>query len=358
MNPYYVRFRIDGRRQRNRSLGTNDPREAKRLLLEMERELERHNTAEVHVTKVERGEDPRIEVFWKWFQDWAKESRSTRAVEEYANWWQQLTDFAGPTNLSDITVSTAEDFKKSLLKQGKRKAKGEGLKKASINNALKTLQAIWNIAIRCEKYAGPNPFAKIERFKIPKQEDQGYLEKDDVEALLKAALDYAKLPSIKRVEARNVYVAIALMAYAGLRRAEVCWLRWDDIDFDKRIITVVSHDEFQTKNRQLRRVPINDSLLEILSAYDERDGFVLATTRQTEESYRYRADFKRSFEHVCELAEIKTTRHNLRHSFISRHANAGTPLHKIAGWVGHSTTWITERYSHYQQEFDESANNI
>ena len=40
-----------------------------------------------------------------------------------------------------------------------------------------------------------------------------------------------------------MYVGILLAFYAGLRRGEICGLRWNDIDFYKHTITVRSADE-------------------------------------------------------------------------------------------------------------------
>ncbi|MCL4219308.1 MAG: tyrosine-type recombinase/integrase, partial [Candidatus Hydrogenedentes bacterium] len=73
---------------------------------------------------------------------------------------------------------------------------------------------------------------------------------------------------------------------------------------------------------------------------------------------KYRADLKNSFNRLCELANVDNTPHQLRHSFASRHAVAGTSLHVIAGWLGHSTTWVTQRYAHFQTCFNEAADNI
>lgn len=355
---FFVRFRDNNGQQKNRSLHTTDERKALKLLLELEDVLKERNTPIVHVSKRSLGNNPEADTFWEWFIGWCSQNRSKRAAEEYSLWWRQYRDFSAFKHLGDVTVAKVEAFKAALLEQGKKKPEGVGLKKSSVNNALKTLQAIWSIAIRCHQYDGDNPFSHVERFKIPKGEDKGYLAQVQIDSLLDAAKKYRSSSSVRPDEATNVYLAIALMAEAGLRKGEACWLRWEDIDLDARIIRVTNHDDFTTKNLRPRRVPINDRLLQVLGPYKRDEGYVLSTTRQSEGKFRYRADFKKSFKQVCSLAEIQTIPHQLRHSFISRHANAGTPLHKIAGWVGHSTTWITERYGHYQMGFDEAANNI
>ncbi len=352
---FYIRYRDKDRRQKNRSLSTTSKKEATRLKLEIEKVLDEAGRAEVHIAPRARVVNVPIKEFWDWFKAWAKENRSARTVEEYELWWSQLIDFAQPIRVGDIDVATAERFLTSLLIKGKT---GKPLKKSSINNARKTLHAIWAVAQRKGKYLGDNPFSHIEKYEVPRPEEKGYLEKKDIQALLKASVKYAKEPFVKKAEAENVRIAIALMAEAGLRRAEVCWLRWEDVSLEGRTITVTDREEFRTKSRISRRVPINDTLFGILSELDQNEPYILQTTRPTKERFRYRADFRTAFDRVCKIAQLETTPHQLRHSFISRHANAGTPLHKIAGWVGHSTTWITERYGHHQNEFDPAANNI
>jgi len=72
---------------------------------------------------------------------------------------------------------------------------------------------------------------------------------------------------------------------------------------------------------------------------------------------RYRTDFKKAFQQVCKIAGVKATPHDLRHWFASRHAVARTSFQVIAGWLGHSTTWVTQRYAHFQQSYNKAADD-
>ena len=245
-----------------------------------------------------------------------------------------------------------------MLRQGKRKRKGVGLNPVSINNGLKTLQSIWNHAIRLGLYTGENPVTGVERFRTPKRLDQSFLDKEKVDALLDAALRYGDVKYVKRAEARNVYLAIALMALAGLRKGETCYSRWDWIDWPHRLLIVRNEEDFMTKNRKPRIISMHSQLMDILAAYRQEGGHILESTRTGEEKAEYRADFKKAFQQVCALADIETTPHQLRHSFATRHAIAGTSLHVLAGWLGHSTTWVTQRYAHFQTTYNTAADNI
>ena len=56
-------------------------------------------------------------------------------------------------------------------------------------------------------------------------------------------------------------VVFPLFAYAGLRRAEACELRWEDVDFENRHILV------RGKGNKLRRVPMHPKLAEALASH-------------------------------------------------------------------------------------------
>jgi len=356
---WYITYRqADG--QKHRSLSTRSRRQALRLKTEIEHMLDSNGSTDLIVMERAKADpkNPDVDEFWPRFLKWAEDHRAPSTIEEYQNWFVQFRKFAGIRRLGDATRADFEAFKTKLTRQGRKKPRGVGLDRASINNALKTLNAIWNHAIKLGLYSGDNPVASVERYRLPQQMDRDYLDEDDVSALLEAARAHMTDKYVKRVEARNVYLAIALMALAGLRKREACFARWDWMDWDQRVIRVTNDDTFTTKNKKPRVISMNGQLKEILLPYEKDDGYVLETVRKSDEKTFYRADFKKAFKKVCDLAGIRSTPHELRHSFASRHAVAGTSLHVIAGWLGHSTTWVTQCYAHFQKSFNAAADNI
>lgn len=354
-----VTFRENGR-QHVRSLRTKDKREALKLKRAVETTLEEHGKVVLRVSDRPEAEhkNPTLDEFWDQFLRWANTNRSRRTVDEYRIWFNQIKEFSGACRLGDITSIEIEEFKAALTKQGKRKPNGVGLEKLSINNGIKTLMAIWSHAIKLNLYTGENPVAAVERFRLPQTMDKDYLQSTHIQSLLDAAIQYGKEKHVRRLEARNVYLAIALMALAGMRKREACFARWEWVDFNARAITVTNDEHFTTKNRRPRIISMNSLLLEILKPFKNEAGYILEASRSNAGKTEYRVDFKKGFQKVCDIAGIQTTPHQLRHSFASRHAVAGTSLHVIAGWLGHSTTWITQRYAHFQKTFNAAADNI
>ena len=107
------------------------------------------------------------------------------------------------------------------------------------------LQGIFATAIREGCYPG-EILVKVtwqqKRDKVAK-----YLSKDEVERLLKHA---------KEVDA-TTYLFIAIAVHTGMRKDEVANLRWEDIDFERKVITLQARkadltrgiQEFQLKSR-------------------------------------------------------------------------------------------------------------
>lgn len=356
---WYISYRQGGI-LKHRSLETKSATEARRLKREIELKAEAHPNLELFVSERPRTEvkNPIVEVFRDDFFRWAKQSRSRSTVEEYTSWFNRFVEFAGIERVGDADSEQAKSFLAQLLEQGMRKQKGVGLKKTSINNAIRTLRSIWNHARKLGLYTGDNPFLAVEPFRIPQRAHRNYLDSDSIGSLLQATEQYAQDHNVRLIEARNVRLAIALMALAGLRKREACFARWEWIRWDMKLLVISSNAEFTTKNKRNRTISMHDELIGVLEPHRKEEGYILEETRASNGKNRYRVEFKKSFQRVCKMAGVQATPHELRHSFASRHAVAGTSLHVIAGWLGHSTTSITECYAHFQTGYNVAANNI
>ena len=112
--------------------------------------------------------------------------------------------------LGDVSKEHIERFIDHKLEQG--------VKKATVNNGLTRLQTIFNVAIKYDRYDGENPFKSIERFKIPKDPNDRYLESHKIERFVAAAANYFSTDprNRKKVDGRNIHLALGLMAYATM----------------------------------------------------------------------------------------------------------------------------------------------
>jgi integrase len=134
------------------------------------------------------------------------------------------------------------------------------LNKKTVHNHLTLLIAMLNYARDLDW------LARVPRIKKPRirvhETDYTYLRTDaDIRRFLIAAED----------EGPVVYTLYAAAVYTGARAGELAGLQWDDVDFDKRIITIQRSFDGPTKAEDVRHVPIVDALLPTLRSWRLRN---------------------------------------------------------------------------------------
>ena len=69
---------------------------------------------------------------------------------------------------------------------------------------------------------------------------------------------------------RNVQVGqvIRLLLYTGARKREILDARWDEIDFNRRLLTVPAA---RSKSKKPRHIPLSDAAIELLLAPSAAD---------------------------------------------------------------------------------------
>jgi len=59
---------------------------------------------------------------------------------------------------------------------------------------------------------------------------------------------------------------VEFLAYRGLRvKSEAIWVKWEDIDWERKELIVRGHPETGTKNGEIRRVPLIMDMEKLLS---------------------------------------------------------------------------------------------
>ena len=165
---------------------------------------------------------------------------------------------------------------------------------------------------------------------------------------------------LARVRNRRAGTFLMIALNTGLRRGEILALKWDDVDFEKKIIRVRRNavllrsgttisDELKT-NAGRRDVPLTAALEAHLAAEKERthSQYILAMQNHqplTQSSYK---SMWRLIER--ELPEKRVTAHILRHTYITRLFEAGLDIKEIQYLAGHSSVDMTLRvYTHYDR---------
>lgn len=127
----------------------------------------------------------------------------------------------------------------------------------------------------------------------------------------------------------------------GLRSNEVIELKLEDIDIEKKELLI------HGKGAKERIVPISDNLVSLLISYfDEYQPIIYLFNGKANNGC-----FKFQYSASSILSLVKTnignyTFHQLRHSFATRLLNLGYDIRIIQRLLGHSSSKITEIYTH------------
>lgn len=134
----------------------------------------------------------------------------------------------------------------------------------------------------------------------------------------------------------------------GMRRGELFAFSWEDISFERRMITIrqnlVNKVLKTPKNGEVRHIPMTDDLFAALLVGRQRSGYVftLENGLPLNES-RIIGPLKEA----CARAQLRPiTWHILRHSFASQLVMAGVDLRVVMELMGHHSLTMTLRYAH------------
>lgn len=164
-------------------------------------------------------------------------------------------------------------------------------------------------------------------------------------------------------------LGILVCFYTGIRLGELCALRWSDIEFETRTMSVMKTVS-RTKNFQLgeyktmlligtpksyrsvRKIPLPEFLVQLLAEYkantDNENGYVLSKNETPIDPRTFQKLYKR----ILQRAEVKDRKfHAIRHTFATRALELGVDIKTLSEILGHSNVSITLNvYAHSLME--------
>ncbi len=254
--------------------------------------------------------------------------RHIRDVKQNRSWELAITQlkrlemFFDGRILSNISSSDIDDYKLFRLKE---------VKPATVNRELACLSHLFNLAKRQKRFFGENPVS-ISKLLPEHNQVERILSKDEEDRLLESSS-----PALK---------AILLCAlHTGMRKNEILSLKWDNVDLDKKLITL---EHTNTKSKKTRRIPINSILRTILLEQKLKVGssdYVFLSTKGS--PYKRHDSLKQSFTGACKRANIQGLRfHDLRHTAATRMIESGASIVAVSRILGHADLKTTMRYAH------------
>ncbi len=206
-------------------------------------------------------------------------------------------------------------------------------------NYLKVFKTMFNVFVDWN-YMASNPFLKV---KLPKRQKEEPISFTDEQIKV----------ICKKLDERGKQVIADMVLFAvetGLRLDEENNLRWTDIDFKNKVITI-GNKLFKTKSKKVRRIPFNERMEQILKRSSTRqieNGKILREFVFVQDNGRqYKKDtISKSLKKVIKEAGLPNELHwhCLRATAATRWASNKVPIFTVSKLLGHSTVNVTTRF--------------
>ena len=314
---------------------------------------------------VELTEDSSIslgEWLGRWLEDYKK---PTLRPSTYAGYSKDITNhilpYLGSKRITLLKTAEIQKHYNRLLESGRIQdnCKGKGLSNATVRGIHMILREALDSAVR-EGLIPKNPADGTSPPKIYRNEKQ-VLTKDQIETFMKL---------IEGDE--EWYDFFYTEIITGMRQGEICGLRWEDFDREKRTLRVARSVDFVNKELVVgetktddgkRTIYLPDSLWHILAERQRQKGTFSEWIFPNLLKPEWPLNPSRAYRQLKKLLEIgglpSIRFHDLRHTFTSHAANSGIAPKTLSEIVGHSKASFTlDHYAHVTSDMQKNAANI
>ncbi len=300
---WWVRFTIGGREVRQSS-GTKVRTDAE----EFEHKLRARYWREAHL-----GEQQRT---WKEAAErWLRERAGKRSIERDRRIFAEYRELDAVA-VRDISAETLAEI---------RTAREQVVSISTVNREFALLRSVLNRAAKM--WAGWLDHAPAVPMPRVEQGDPRWLTREQFKTLVKL---------LPRHTADMARFAVA----TGVRRGNITGLTWDRVDFKERFAYVPGS---QAKGKRGIPIPLNDEALTVLKRWrGKHDTHVFVFRGKPV----YQVATRRWRDAVAAAGLPGLRFHDLRHTWASWHAQAGTPAYALRELGGWATDTMVRRYSH------------
>ena len=270
-------------------------------------------------------EAPILNELWAKYLPWAKEHKKTWD-DDLLNYRKHLEPRFGRKRLDAISSLDVERMKLELRKGISKQGKPYSM--ATIKHQLVLLNRLYNLAKRWGLYQGDNPLDRVELPRLDNLRTE-FLSDEEADRLM---------ITLDSWPCRESAAFVKFTLFTGLRRSELFKLTWDDVDFNRGMITIRS-----PKGGKTQILPVSPQALEVLRSLDVRSPYVFPG-----KNGRQRTDFKGPWLRIRQAAGLPSNFrfHGLRHHFASTLVSNGVDLSIVQALLTHKDARTTQRYSH------------
>ena len=292
-----------------------------------------------------------------WYENYAVLKVRASSHQTYRGYIKnQIKPKIGKIPLEKLTSLELQRFYKYLLTEGRvsrKEAKNQpaGLSPKSVSNINQIISSALDLAME-QKMILYNPAKSC---KLPRQErkEMHTLPQEDLLKFLQDAKN------------SGVYEMYYIELATGLRRGELLGLKWDDVDFQNRIIHIkrqvaringiVQEAPLKT-NHAYRAISISDAAVEVLKVQREKtsDRYVFPSPNGGPISPD---STRRMLHRVLDRAGLPHIRfHDLRHTFATLALQNGIDPKTLSGMLGHFSAGFTlDIYAHVTPQGQRAA---
>lgn len=294
---------------------------------------------------------------------------------EYLESWYELYK-KGKYSVSydydaELAIENARTFfRNTKLKDINRKLYQKFINWLGDGRTTGTIKKRHMITNECLKFAieerlifkDPTYKVNIKGTKPAKKDSKKYINYTDATKLI----DELKTDIRPRWDSRHM----CLLALAtGLRFGEVLGLKWTDLNFEDKMLSVDrSFDYTHSKKMKSaktasssRKIKLDDHTIQMLQTYREKNEKRHPTYMFLDKNMNHVSNraVNKALKKACQRARIQEiTFHSLRHTHCSILLFQGVNIHYISKRLGHSKASITmDVYSHMLQEMDQREND-
>jgi len=247
---------------------------------------------------------------------------------------KHLLNFFGSSRIDKIKPKDVDDYKKYRL---------SSVKPATVNRELEVLRHLFNLAERWNSFFGKNPVSRSGLLKVNNIKER-ILTLNEEKTLLEASPIYLK----------NIIIC-ALQT--GMRKSEIITLEWNNVDFDKNLITI---DQTNSKSKKQRIIPINSMLRKLLLEIKIQSlGTEFVFLNSDSLPYKRQDSLNRAFQLALKKANIADLRfHDLRHTAATRMVENTGNIVAVNKILGHADLKTTMRYAHPENSLKQAVESL
>lgn len=248
---------------------------------------------------------------------------------------KDLEDFA-KFLLDTESIENLQKADKKMVRNFIIHLNNQKLSKRSINRKISTLKSFYNFLLRISEIK-TSPLEGISMLKFYAEKQIPFSEEEMKHLLL--ILEEAQVELLDKL-------IIEVLYQTGMRRAELCNLPLENVNFSRNEIVVIG------KGNKERIVPISPDLSKVLKIYylehrkptaeAEKYFFVSLKGKKITEKFVYL--MVTSYLSQVSLKEKKSP-HILRHSFATHVLNGGAEISKVKKIMGHASLASTQVYT-------------